>query len=191
MQEALQIFRLFLLQLAVSAGGVFVDVGFLRPQLFVPFAAYFGANSDLPYSRGLIAVFVLGYLTDLFSGNPLGLSTFVAVGVFVAVRVTGLRLGPREGLAHYLIIFLLTATALLVGRGLRMLFEQRDPVSFPLELGEPVRDWLRLLGFRARVSLLTHFLLIAAVTSMATTLFAPLVYFVCMRRPPAKGGAPA
>jgi rod shape-determining protein MreD len=58
--------------------------------------------------RGAATAFAIGYLYDLFTGNPLGLHTFVFVVGYLTARLAGLLLSFRGIAFEMLLTFVLT-----------------------------------------------------------------------------------
>ena len=65
------------------------------PYLELPIVFALGTASGVRLLRGAATAFVLGYLYDLFSGNPLGIHTFAFVLGYLAARVVSYLLSFR------------------------------------------------------------------------------------------------
>ena len=52
------------------------------PYLGLPFAFALGTGPGVRIIRGAATAFALGYLYDLFTGNPLGIHTLVSLASF-------------------------------------------------------------------------------------------------------------
>lgn len=61
----------------------------LAPYLGLPFVFALGTASAVGMVRGAATAFAVGYLYDLFSGNPLGLHALAFVIGFSAARLVG------------------------------------------------------------------------------------------------------
>ncbi|MGD8318694.1 MAG: hypothetical protein PVH21_17220 [Myxococcales bacterium] len=78
------------------------------PYLGLPFVFALGTARGVGLLRGATTAFAIGYLYDLFTGNPLGLHTLVFVVGLLASRLVG-QLVSSRGLPFELIItFFLT-----------------------------------------------------------------------------------
>lgn len=94
------------------------------PNLLLPMALFLGVSADVHIVRGAGLCFVLGYLIDSFTGNPMGLQTFAFVASFLAARGAGLGLLPQGPVFQ---VFLSLGMALVSGAmvlALRAIFER-------------------------------------------------------------------
>lgn len=97
------------------------------PNAMLPLVLYLGATTEVPLLRGAAQSFFLGYLLDLFSGNLLGIHTFLSVATFMLVRGVGLRVVMRN---IGTMVSLTATVALIVGGAtlaLRAIFERGAP----------------------------------------------------------------
>lgn len=120
---ALLLFGFALLVVASTVSTAVSLHGYL-PNLLLPMALFLGVRADVHIVRGAALCFVLGYLIDSFTGNPMGLQTFTFVASFLAARGAGLRLLPQGPVFQ---IFLSLAMALVSGAlvlALRAVFER-------------------------------------------------------------------
>jgi len=132
-------FGLLVLQ---SSAAVLVGSHAYAPNLMLPIALFLGVSPDVQLGRGAGMALVLGYFLDLFSGNRMGLATFLLVGTYIVVRAAGLRLMLRGPLFQVLLTFLVS---LLIGGAslaLRAVFEPAPP----FEVGGALSTGLDLLG---------------------------------------------
>lgn len=114
-------YGLLVVQTAVAT---LVPMHGFAPNLLLPIALLLGVNAHVHTVRGAALCFMLGYLFDLFCGNPMGLQTFVLVASFLVARGAGLRLLAR-GLAFQMFLtFLMAVAAGAVTLALRALFER-------------------------------------------------------------------
>lgn len=81
------------------------------PYLGLPFVFALGTAPGARILRGAATSFAIGYLYDLFTGNPLGLHTFVFVAGFLGSRLVGYLLSfrgiPFEMALSFVLTFLL------------------------------------------------------------------------------------
>jgi len=63
----------------------------LVPSLVLPLILFMGVH-EYSLVRGAAVAFVLGYLTDVIGGAPVGLYTFTYVAIYVLARGAGVRL---------------------------------------------------------------------------------------------------
>ncbi|HSN82658.1 MAG TPA: hypothetical protein VLS88_08790 [Polyangiales bacterium] len=78
------------------------------PYLGLPFVFALGTAPGVGILRGAASAFAIGYLYDLFTGNPLGIHTFVFVIGLLTARLIG-YLVPFRGVVFELVLtFLLT-----------------------------------------------------------------------------------
>lgn len=156
-------FALLVLQ---SSLALFIGSYAYAPNLILPMVIFLGVSPDVRLGRGAVLAFSLGYLLDLFTGNRLGIGTFLMVGTYIVARAAGLRLFLRGPLFQALLTFLVS---LLVGGAslaLRAVFEHAPP----FETTGAVGAGLELLA-----------------PALTTALSAPLV-FEPIRRAEAIGG---
>jgi len=95
----------------------------LRPEFIIPIVLFLGLHESST-TRGAILSFILGYLWDMFAGSPMGLYTFISVGVFVISRVVGIRIFHRGAIFHVLLTFGVTLVSSGVIVLLRFIFAQ-------------------------------------------------------------------
>lgn len=74
----------------------------LTPYLGLPFVFALGTARGVSVVRGAVTAFLVGYLYDFFTGNPLGLHTLVFVVGLLAARLVG-HLVSSRGLPFELI----------------------------------------------------------------------------------------
>jgi rod shape-determining protein MreD len=101
----------------------------MGPNMVLPIALYLGISQEIQIVRGAITAFALGYLLDSFSGNPIGLQTFVIVSTFMVARGAGLRLFLRGALSQILMAFVMSLNAGVIALTLPAIFEGLSPVS--------------------------------------------------------------
>lgn len=77
--------------------------------------------------QGAATAFVLGYLQDLFTGNPLGVQTFVMVATFLVAFSIGKRLSFRGVAFQLLLTFFVALGSSAVIYLLRRMFGPGDP----------------------------------------------------------------
>jgi rod shape-determining protein MreD len=81
------------------------DVAGLTPSLLLPLIIFLGVHEhSMP--RGALLAFVFGYLTDLLSGAPIMLFTFISVVIWWLSRVLGVRLTAQTFLTRMSLAFL-------------------------------------------------------------------------------------
>ena len=78
------------------------------PYLGLPFVFALGLAPGARLLRGASTAFAIGYLYDLFTGNPLGLHTFVFVIGFLTARLVGYLLSFRGVPFEMVLTFALT-----------------------------------------------------------------------------------
>lgn len=78
------------------------------PYLGLPFVFALGTAPGVRVLRGAATAFALGYLYDLFTGNPLGIHTFVFVVGFLSARLVGYLLTFRGVPFEMVLTFTLT-----------------------------------------------------------------------------------
>jgi rod shape-determining protein MreD len=122
------------------------------PNLSFPIVLYIALH-DYNASHGVILAFAIGYLTDIFAGSPMGLHTFMTVGVFLISRVAALRLFFQGWFFEIILVFVLAVLSSLMLLLIRALFDK--------DFG----------------SLLIHFKIVVS-RAGATAVFAPLVFGV-------------
>lgn len=79
------------------------------PYLGLPLVFALGTAPGVRILRGTATAFALGYLQDLFTGNPLGLHTFVFVVGYLAAWLVGYLLSFRGLIFEMVLTFSLTA----------------------------------------------------------------------------------
>jgi rod shape-determining protein MreD len=78
------------------------------PYLGLPFVLAMGTAPGVKVLRGAATAFAIGYLYDLFTGNPLGLHTFVFVVGYLAAWLLGYLLTFRGIAFEMVLTFALT-----------------------------------------------------------------------------------
>lgn len=78
------------------------------PYLGLPFVFALGTAPGSRILRGAATAFVIGYLYDLFTGNPLGIHTFVFVVGFLVAWLAAYMLSFRGVLFEMILTFALT-----------------------------------------------------------------------------------
>ena len=81
------------------------------PYLGLPFVFALGTASGVRLLRGAATAFAIGYLYDLFTGNPLGIHTFVFVLGFLAAWLVGFLVSFRGPLFEMVLTLALTFAA--------------------------------------------------------------------------------
>ena len=94
------------------------------PALVLPMVLYMSVG-EFSLARGVSIAFVLGYLTDVFSGGSLGLWTFTLVGSFLLARVAGLKLFLHGVVFQVVLTFLASCVGGVTMMGLLLLFDRR------------------------------------------------------------------
>ncbi|NNE19511.1 MAG: rod shape-determining protein MreD [Myxococcales bacterium] len=99
------VFAILLLQSVFS--------GLLAPHPFspyfgLPFVFALGTAPGIPVLRGAATAFAIGYFYDFFSGNPLGLHTFVFVVGYFSASLIGYLLSFRGIVFEMVLTFVLT-----------------------------------------------------------------------------------
>lgn len=79
------------------------------PYLGLPFVFALAVAPGVPLLRGAVTAFAIGYLYDLFTGNPLGLHTFVFVLGYFSAWLLGYLLSFRGIVFEMVLSFVLTA----------------------------------------------------------------------------------
>lgn len=74
------------------------------PSLTLPLIIFLGVH-EASMTRGAFLAFALGYATDLFASAPIGLFTFVSVGIWWLSRVAGVRLTAQKMLTRMSLTF--------------------------------------------------------------------------------------
>lgn len=93
------------------------------PSLVLPLVLYM-AVGEFSLARGASLSFVIGYLTDVFSGIPMGLYTFCTVAVFLLARVAGLKLFLHGVGFQILLTFVASMAVGGLMLGLHVVFER-------------------------------------------------------------------
>jgi rod shape-determining protein MreD len=151
----------FFLLVLEAALGTLLPLYSFAPNLMLPVAIFLGVSAEVHLLRGALISFALGYLLDLFCGNPMGLQTFVLTASFMLARGAGLRLFPQGPVFQILLTFLIAIAFGATVLALRAIFEQP---SVPT-LREGTRETVTmLLGSAA-----------------ATALVSPLIFFFTRR----------
>jgi rod shape-determining protein MreD len=71
-----------------------VPLAGIMPNLVLPLIVFMGVH-EYSVVRGASLACALGYLLDLFAGAPVGLFTFISVGIFALSRAAGVRLAAQ------------------------------------------------------------------------------------------------
>jgi rod shape-determining protein MreD len=71
-----------------------IHVPGLVPSLVLPLILFMGVH-EYSIARGAAVAFLLGYVTDLVGGSPVGLFTFTYVALFLLARAAGVRLAAQ------------------------------------------------------------------------------------------------
>lgn len=114
----------FCLLVLETALATLIPMHAFAPNLLLPIAIYMGVSPDVHIVRGASTCFVLGYLLDLFCGNPMGLQTFVLTASFIVARGAGLRLFPQGTAFQILLTFVMAVAFGATVLALRAIFEQ-------------------------------------------------------------------
>lgn len=133
------------------------------PSLVLP-VVLFLAVGDVSLARGSLLSFVLGYFVDAFAGLPLGLNTFLMQVLFLLSRVAGLKLFLHGKVFQLVLTFVAGIAGGALTVALHVVFERAQG---RLAIG--------------------HAMMVVLTQSIATGLFAPLVFAALARLP----GAPA
>ena len=139
----------------------------LTPYFGLPFVFALGTGPGVPVLRGAATAFAIGYLYDLFTGNPLGVHTVVFVLGFLTSWLVGYLLSFRGIPFEMVLTFSLT----LVLAGLIEMIRAFVPGGM---------TWG---GFAFTLSLLGP--------ALTTALVAPLLFALARRLDPATERAPA
>lgn len=78
------------------------------PYLGLPFVFALGTGPGVRILRGAVTAFAIGYLYDLFTGNPLGIHTFVFVIGFLSAWLIGYLASFRGVPFEMVLTFMLT-----------------------------------------------------------------------------------
>jgi cell shape-determining protein MreD len=81
------------------------------PYLGLPLVFALGTSSGVRILRGAATAFAIGYLYDLFTGNPLGIHTFVFVVSFLTAWLVGFLVSFRGVLFEMVLTLALTFLA--------------------------------------------------------------------------------
>ncbi len=87
-------FTLLLLQANLFRVMGWIHIPGLVPSLLLPLIVFMGVH-DYSIARGAAVAFLLGYVTDLVGGAPVGLFTFTYVALFLLARAAGVRLAAQ------------------------------------------------------------------------------------------------
>jgi rod shape-determining protein MreD len=145
-----------LLLVIETALATLIPMHSFAPNLILPIAIFLGVSAEVQIARGAAVCFVLGYTLDSFSGNPMGLQTFVITASFIVARGAGVRLFPQGLMFQMLLTFVMAIAFGATVLALRAIFEQPQ---LPL-LGEG-------MGATSQAPLRS---------AAATALFSPLVF---------------
>jgi cell shape-determining protein MreD len=137
------------------------------PYLGLPFVFALGTGPGVRVLRGAATAFAIGYLYDLFTGNPLGIHTFVFVVGYLSAWLIGYLLSFRGRPFEMILTFTLTLALGGLLEGIRS-FVPGGMSWSGLALG------LSLFG-----------------SAFATALVAPVFFAVARRLDPATERAPA
>jgi len=99
------------------------------PNLLLPMIIYYGVTPEVSVVRGAVLSFLLGYVLDIFCGNPMGLQTFLMVATYLVAKVAGLRLflrGPAFQMLLTFVVGVLDGGTILA---LRAIFEPPPPFA--------------------------------------------------------------
>ena len=141
-----------------------VSSQWLTPHLVLPLVLYM-AVGEFSLARGASLSFVLGYLSDGFSGLSMGLYTFATVAVFLLARVAGLKLFLHGVVFQILLTFVASLVVGLMIMGLQLVFE---------------RNQLAIVAAA----------MVVAAQGAATALVSPLVFALVRRLPGAETPKP-
>jgi rod shape-determining protein MreD len=81
-----------------------VPLAGIIPNLVLPLIVFMGVH-EYSVVRGASLAFGLGYAIDLMGGAPIGLFTFICVGVFVLSRAAGVRLAAQTVMTQMALAF--------------------------------------------------------------------------------------
>jgi rod shape-determining protein MreD len=144
-----------------------LPIGPFAPSLLLPMVIFLGVSPDVHVVRGVVISFVLGYLLDLLSGNPMSLSTFVLVATFLVARGAGVRLFLRGPAFQIALTFLATLVAGGAAMTLRAVFEKPPP--FPVTTDFRVARELFGLAVATAIMAPLVFALVRRIDAMSTT----------------------
>ncbi len=150
----------FVLLVVQGALAAVFPLGAITPNLILPTVIFLGVSPDVHIVRGVVVSFVLGYLLDVFTGNPMSLETFICVATFLVSRGAGLRLFLRGPAFQIGLTFLATLVAGGASLALRAVFENPPPFA----VHTPLESASKLLG-----------------PAVATALLAPVVFGLALR----------
>lgn len=119
-----------LLLLAQTALGRVLWSEYPVPSLVLPMVLYMSVGA-FSLARGVSLAFVLGYLTDIFSGGSLGLWTFTLVSIFLLARVAGLKLFLHGVVFQVVLTFVASCVAGVGMMGLLLVFDRRVLAVLP------------------------------------------------------------
>ena len=100
------------------------------PSLVLPMVLYMSVG-EFSLARGVSVAFVLGYLTDVFSGGSLGLWTFTLVSIFLLARAAGLKLFLHGVVFQMVLAFVASCVAGVGMMGLLLVFDRRVLAVLP------------------------------------------------------------
>ena len=161
------VLAVFALLLVQSAYGRILAPYPFTPVLGLPVVFALGVAPGVRVLRGAATAFAIGYLYDLFTGNPLGIHTFVFVIAFLGAWLVG-RLLSFRGVPFEMVLTLILT--LLVG-GLIEMIRRFTPGGM---------SWA---GSALALSLVA--------SSVVTAVVAPLFFALARRLDPAVERGPA
>lgn len=82
----------------------FIHINGTTPSLTLPLLIFLGVH-EASMTRGAFLAFAIGYATDLFAAAPIGLFTFVSVGIWWLSRVAGVRLTAQKMITRMSLTF--------------------------------------------------------------------------------------
>lgn len=167
LRSALLVGLAFLLLVVQSTFAVLYSIHPFEPNLLLPIVIFLGVAQDVQIVRGMVVSFLVGYVFDLFTGNPLSLQTFLMTGGFLVARFAGLRFVLRGPSFQALLTFVASVVAGAVSLALRGLFDK--PVPFQVE--GAVETFFSLVGPAATTAMLAPlvFFLVRRIEAIATT----------------------
>lgn len=133
---------------------------FTTPDLLLILVIYIGLNER--YLRGSLLTFFLGCLSDVFSGNTLGLNCTVYLLAFVAIRSVVSRLNTESSL---LLLFMVACGTLFQGAVLVFL------LTFLAETGGAWFLILKALPLQLISNVVATFLLLSILQKVQKTFF--------------------
>lgn len=165
MESALRAFGVVVLAFVLlvvqsSLIGPLVSTHPFEPNLVLPIAIYYGVTQEVYIVRGVVVSFIVGYLYDVFAGNPMSLATFLEVATVLVARGAGLRLLLSGPLSQAGLTFVASCLSEASSIALRGVFER--PAPFPIEA-----PWRTLADIVA--------------PSVTTALCAPIVFALVRR----------